>query len=209
MLHPPLDVERKHMVHFRDSMKKFKTTIDVTFSVVDYSSPYKFGRLNNDVVVLLASLGISNEKFLAKQDQYFNWITEASSNVTSAIDFLSCLDNTQSLVERVLLDGLDSPEVSAKIHSLQRMEVASFRKNGKMRVRMLIHKSRLLFGVCDPFGVLNEGEVHVRVMVGRQSATTLTQTDVLVVRNPCLHPGEYLANTSYEIFTPAFYQGIV
>ena len=191
MLHPPLDVVKVHLVHFRESMKKFNTTIDTTFSIVDYSSPYKFGRLNNDVVVLLASLGISNDKLLAKQEQYFKWLTDASVDVTTAIDFLSCLDNTRSLIERVLLDGLDNREVTAKIHSLQRSEVASFRKNSKMRVRMLIHKSRLLFGVCDPFGVLGEGEVHVRIMIGRHSATTLTQTDVLVVRNPCLHPGKF------------------
>lgn len=189
MLHPQLDKERKYLVQFRESMKKFNTTIDTTFSVVDYSSPFKFGRLNNDVVVLLSSLGISNEKLLGKQEQYFEWITRASTDIVSAIDFLSCLDNQQALVERIFLDGLDSHEIQQKIHALRRTEVAGFRKNDKLRVRMIIHKSRLLFGVCDPFGILEEGEVHVRVMVGRQSATTLTQTDVLVVRNPCLHPG--------------------
>ena len=72
MLHPLLDKDGLHLVHFRESMKKFKTTLDTTFSVVGHSMPYKFGRLNNDVVVLLASLGVSNEKLLEKQDQYFN-----------------------------------------------------------------------------------------------------------------------------------------
>jgi hypothetical protein len=53
---------------------------------------------------------------------------------------------------------------------------------------MMIHKSRLIFGVCDPYGVLKEGQVHIRITT-ENGATTPINTDVLVVRNPCLHPG--------------------
>ncbi len=191
MLHPQLDREKKHLIAFRDSMRKFATTIDITFAAVDYSKPYSFGRLNNDVIVLLSSLGISTEKFLAKQQQYFDWITGSSHDVTKAIDFLASLKE-HAIAERVLLDGLDSRNVLNKIRELQRKELAAFRKNDKPRVRMLVHKSRLLFGVCDPFKVLKSGQVHVRITEGRQGATTLTNVGVLVVRNPCLHPGNGL-----------------
>lgn len=71
MLHPQLDAEGKHLAQFRKSMKKFTTTTDHTFSVVGHSRPYTFGRLNNDIIVLLSCLGVTNEKLLNKQDEYF------------------------------------------------------------------------------------------------------------------------------------------
>jgi len=192
MLHPELDQEKKHLVHFRKSMKKFNTTTTNTFSVVDYSTPYAFGRLNNDIIVLLSSLGVTNEKLLAKQEEYFKWIEDAATNHLRAIDFLSCLGKYEE-AERVLLGGLDDPKVLEKVQNAQKSEIAKFRKgeSEKIRSRMMIHKSRLLYGVCDPYGVLKEGQVHVRITT-ENGAATLINTSVLVVRNPCLHPGLFL-----------------
>jgi hypothetical protein len=189
MLHPQLDLAKQHLAHFRASMKKFTAIGDITFSVVDYSKPYAFGRLNNDIVVLLSSLGVSNEALLKKQSEYFSWIEGASTDINNAVDFLSCIDKFE-LAERVLLDGLDDPRIQKEIQGAQNREVGSFGKKNKTRVRMMLQKSRLLFGVCDPYGVLEEGEVHVR-FTAHQGATTLHEVDVLVVRNPCLHPGEF------------------
>ena len=188
MLHPELDRERKHLVHFRKSMKKFTTTTTNTFSVVDYSMPYTFGRLNNDIIVLLSSLGVTNEKLLAKQEEYFTWIEEATTDHMRAVDFLSCIGRPDE-AERVLLNGLGDLKVFERVQDAQKKEISKFRKDdGKPRTRMMIHKSRLIFGVCDPYGVLKEGQVHVRITTVK-GAETLINTDVLVVRNPCLHPG--------------------
>lgn len=194
MLHPELDqeqdLEKKTLVQFRASMKKFTTVDNHTFSVVGHSVPYAFGRLNNDIIVLLSSLGISNDKLLAKQEAYFQWISKTSQDATAAVDFLCCLGQ-DALAERVLLDGIDNPVVSKAIRSLQRSEVTNFSKKDKMRVRMMIHKSRLIYGVCDPYKVLREGEVHIRITSSRKGPTTPINADVLVVRNPCLHPGKH------------------
>lgn len=197
MLHPQLDVDRRdkprenYLVHFRQSMKKFNTTQNTTFSVVDHSSPYSFGRLNNDIIVLLSSLGITDEKLLAKQQAYFEWIMNATTDPVAAVDLLSST-NQYDLAERVLLDGLDHPKVTAAIRSLQLKEIASFKNDrNKDRSRMIVHKSRLIFGVCDPFGVLKEGEVHIRITTARKGPSTPIHADVLVVRNPCLHPGAF------------------
>ncbi|KAJ6509835.1 RNA-directed RNA polymerase [Mycena vulgaris] len=198
MLHPQLDTARAtipgetSLVHFRKSMKKFSTTQNTTFSVVDHSCPYSFGRLNNDIIVLLSSLGISDEKLLAKQEEYFRWIREATTDPMAAVDFASSL-NEYALAERILLDGLDDAKVTEAIRHLQLKEIGSFKNDrNKDRSRMIVQKSRLIFGVCDPFGVLREGEVHIRVTTGRKGQTTPIHADVLVVRNPCLHPGDCL-----------------
>jgi len=190
MLHPQLDREKKHLVEFRHSMKKFSTTENTTFSVVDFSKPYAFGRLNNDIIVLLSSLGITNENFLKKQNEYHDWITEASQDAAKAVDFLSCLGQ-YPLAETVLLKGLDDPDVSSKLRKFQNDELGKFRKGEKPRAPIIVHKSRLLFGVCDPFQVLREGEVFIRISVARRGETTPIHGDVLVVRNPCLHAGEH------------------
>src|SRR5258705_9966964 len=185
MLHPQLET---HFVHFRRSMKKFNTNSTNTFSVLDYSTPYAFGRLNNDIIVLLSSLGVTNDKLLAKQEEYFRWIEDAATNALRAVDFLSCLGRYEE-AERVLLDGLDDPKVLEKVQNAQKSEIAKFRKDdGKPRTRMMIHKSRLIFGVCDPYEVLKEGQVHTRITT-KNGASTPINADVLVVRNPCLHPG--------------------
>ncbi|KAJ7754189.1 RNA-directed RNA polymerase [Mycena maculata] len=196
MLHPQLDAERasgqNYLVHFRQSMKKFSTTQNTTFSVVGHSCPYSFGRLNNDIIVLLSSLGITDEKLLAKQEAYFKWITDAATDPVAAVDFLSSM-NEYSIAERVLLDGLDDPKVNSTVRSLQMKEINSFKNDrNKDRSRMIVQKSRLIFGVCDPFGVLKEGEVHIRITTARKGASTPIHADVLVVRNPCLHPGDCL-----------------
>jgi RNA dependent RNA polymerase len=185
MIHPQLDREGKHYANFRKSMKKVTTTMNDTFSVVNYSHPYSFGRLNNDIIVLLSSLGITDESLLGKQEEYFRWIEAAYTSVAHAIDFLSCVGKIDD-AERVLMNGLDDPGVFKSVRSSQ---ISSFRKNDRFRARMMIHKSRLIFGVCDPYKVLKEGQVHIRITTPRGGESTPINCDVLVVRNPCLHPG--------------------
>ncbi|KAG8739309.1 hypothetical protein FRC10_005793 [Ceratobasidium sp. 414] len=192
-IHPELDQEAKHHVHFRDSMRKLKTTSNNTFSVVDYSRPYQFARLNNDIVVLLSALGITTETLVAKQEAYFQWINSARTDEIAAMNFLAAVGKHAS-IERVLLDGLEAERVQNDVKGAQAAEVTAFRKpdTEKERCRIFLLQSRFLFGVCDPYGVLEEGEVHVRIMEPRKGPTTLTQTDLMVVRNPCLHPGDIL-----------------
>ncbi|KAF9521888.1 RNA-dependent RNA polymerase, partial [Crepidotus variabilis] len=67
MLHPELDKEKKHLAEFQKSMKKFTTAVDHTFSVVGHLRLYTFGRFNNNVIVLLSSLGITDEVFVFRQ----------------------------------------------------------------------------------------------------------------------------------------------
>ena len=173
-------------------MKKFNTTADRTFSVVGHSKPYSFGRLNNDIIVLLSSLGVSDESFLLKQQEYFDWIREASKDPVKAVDFLSAMDHFP-LAEKVLLDGIDNAFVKKEIRRLQNAEVSSSRAEvtEKFKSRIIIHKSRRLYGVCDPFQVLQEGEVHIRITASRKGPATPIHGDVIIVRNPCLHPGNF------------------
>lgn len=191
MLHPELDKQKDGHIHFRKSMKKFSATSSNIFSVVEHSYPYSYARLNNDIVTLLSSLGVSNEVLLRKLCSYLEWLESVKTKLSAALDFLSSVGQHND-VEKVLLEGLDNPVVQRRLDSALEKEIASFKKeeNGKDKLRVLIPQSRFLFGVCDPFQILEEGEVFVRITMPREGARTIHSVPVLVVRNPCLHPGK-------------------
>lgn len=191
---PPLE-KPQVLVHFRHSMRKFKVGADGdnTFSVVDdggFSKPFVYGRLNNDVVTLLSSLGITNETFLRKQNEYLEKLGRAHTNYETAFAVLSAIGKYEE-AERVLLDGLDHPQVQRSIKAAVSKEIAAFKKEGneKKKIRMVVEKSRYVFGVCDPLKILKAGEVFVNFTMTRGGARALHAVYVLVYRNPCLHPG--------------------
>jgi hypothetical protein len=142
------------------------------------------------------TLGISQETFLAKQEQYLTFLQNVhKGDARAAFQFLSYIDRTE-VAEKLLLDGLDSVRVTLK--NLVKQEYARMlNKRDEQRCRIVIPKSRLLFGVCDPkakegsAGRLKEGECFVRITQdGDGRAQTIVNTEVLVTRNPCLHPGD-------------------
>jgi hypothetical protein len=162
----------------------------------NFPQPYAFGNLNDEVVVLLHTLGISPETLLAKQAQHLEFLRNVyQGDFRAAFQFLSYMDHTE-LAEKLLLQGLDS--VLATLRSLVKQEYTRMiNKRDEQRCRILIPKSRLLFGVCDPTaknkfgGRLKDGECFVRITQdGDGRAQTIINTEVLVTRNPCLHPGD-------------------
>ena len=146
--------------------------------------------------MLLHTLGVSQETLLAKQAQYLDFLRKVSiGDVQAAFQYLSYIDRTD-LAEKLLMEGLES--ILATLKSLVKQEYARMiNKRDEQRCRILIPDSRLLFGVCDPTakdgcqGRLKEGECFVRITKdGDGRAHTIINTEVLVTRNPCLHPGD-------------------
>ena len=152
--------------------------------------------MNDEVVVLLYALGISSEVLLRKQKEHLEFLqTVNSGDPQAAFQFLSYCDRID-LAEKVLLDGIES--MRSSLSSLVRQEYTKMlNKRDEQRCRILIPDSRLLFGVCDPTskngnpGRLKEGECFVRITrSGNGRPFTVTNTEVMVTRNPCLHPGD-------------------
>jgi hypothetical protein len=95
------------------------------------------------------------------------------------------------LAEKLLIQGIE--EVTNPLRSIVSKECEKMvNKREVQRCRILVPQSRLLFGVCDPRGILKPGECFVRVTLDEHNGSprTLTNTEVLVTRNPCLHPGD-------------------
>lgn len=186
-LHPEL--RGQILVKFRESMKKFGGYHDPAFSVVEYSKPYGFGFLNDEIVLLLNGLGIAEDTIAGKLREYLDFLASVPSDPRAAFRFFSYNDEPE-LAEKVLMDGIDTVKSTAQ--SRVSNEISKLlNKRGERRARILIPQSRLLFGVCDPFGVLKEGECFVRVTSdGDGAPKTVVGIEVLVTRNPCLHPGD-------------------
>lgn len=94
------------------------------------------------------------------------------------------------LAEALLIEGVEKvrPQVRALVNQ---EEQKSLNKKKGQRCRIMVPQSRLIFGVCDPYDVLREGQCFVRITHdGDGVARTVTGTEVLVTRNPCLHPGD-------------------
>ncbi|KAI2628893.1 RNA dependent RNA polymerase-domain-containing protein [Hypoxylon sp. NC1633] len=176
-------------LQLRKSMKKFVGGDDLSFSVVDYAKPYVYGNLNDEVVILLHSLGVFRQTLLQKQHKHFEFLAQAAEDPRTAFRFL-CYVNKPELAEKLLMQSLDS--VRPEIAKLVKAEYGKMlNKRDEQKCRILIPNSRLLFGVCDAWGVLKEGECHVKVTMDEDGQPrALKGMQVLVTRNPCLHPGD-------------------
>lgn len=146
--------------------------------------------------MLLHALGISAERLLEKQQQYLDFLDRvAEGRAMEAFQFLSLINETQ-LAEKMLMGGIETVMPSLK-GLVCREQSKTLNKYEEQRCRIMIRQSRLLFGVCDPTGtpskagLLKPGTCFVRITLdGTGEARTVINTDVLVTRNPCLHPGD-------------------
>ncbi|KAI0517332.1 RdRP-domain-containing protein [Xylaria bambusicola] len=177
------------LLKLRKSMKKFSGGDDLSFAVVEYSKPYVYGHLNDEVVILLHALGISAETLLRKQNAHLRFLDAATKDPRVAFKFL-CSINKFELAEKVLMESLETsrPEIT-KLIKEEKGKMLNKRKTQKCRI--LVPESRLLYGVCDAWGVLKPGECHVKITTDENGLPqTLKSAHVLVTRNPCLHPGD-------------------
>ena len=152
--------------------------------------------MNDEVVVLLSTLGIAQEVLLQKQRDHLNFLRNVNNgDCRAAFQFLSYCDRFD-VAEKLLFQGIES--VKPTLQKLVKQEYARMlNKRDEQRCRILVPNSRLLFGVCDPHskggraGKLKEGECFVRITLdGDGNPATIVNTEVMVTRNPCLHPGD-------------------
>ena len=170
------------------STLRFVNLLNRICSQSDLLQPYTYGYLNDEVILLLHSLGITKQVLLQKQQDHLNFLDSAPRDSRLAFRFLASVDQFQ-LAERLLLEGMEGVR-----RSLTRCVNAEYgkmlNKRGEQKSRILVPRSRLLFGVCDPRDILRPGQCFVKVTNDDAIARTITGAWVLVARNPCLHPGD-------------------
>ena len=138
---------------------------------------------------MLHSLGIPETTLLRKQQEHFDFLAAASINPQDSFRFLTYQNNLK-LAEKVLMEGIEP--IRDSILSLVNQEREKMlNKRDQQRCRIMVPQSRLLYGICDSKDILREGECVVRVtMEGDGQPRQLSGMEILVTRNPCLHPGD-------------------
>ncbi|XP_071710250.1 RNA-dependent RNA polymerase 2 [Rutidosis leptorrhynchoides] len=171
--------------------------------------------LNREIVTLMSTLGVKDDAFLAIQDaqlRVINAMLYSREDALMVLDGLGSYDVKDILV-KMLLQGYEpnrEPYLSMMLLSHHDNLLVDLRT----RCRVFVPKGRILVGCLDESGVLDYGQVYVRITLTKtelrdreqkyfktmDEKTSVVIGKVVVTRNPCLHPGDVrVLDAIYEI----------
>ncbi|PFX23271.1 uncharacterized protein LOC111333194 [Stylophora pistillata] len=189
-------------IQIRPSMEKFvwRPSGPHPLGIVDrgFSRPNDFGSLNKQYIMLLSALGISDEVFLKKQEEFFQELKEITTAHEVAFKFL-CANEEFELAENLLKTRKIDTKTKQRLEKLRNRvrepqpskpnPLHKPKKSAALKLKIPIEKSRNVYGVCDPSGQLKARTVFFQPTI-RGSPVILTDTRVVVAKNPCYHPGD-------------------
>lgn len=171
--------------------------------------------LNREIITLLSTLGVEDQVFLAMQDEQLHLLDKMLTHRQAALDILASMgvNETKSIVVRMLRQGFEpgiEPYLSMILQSHRENQLSDLRS----RSRIFVPKGRVLLGCLDETGILDYGQVYVRITMtktelhgGEQiffqkvdETTAIVTGKVVVTKNPCLHPGDVrVLEAVYEV----------
>ncbi|KAJ3404608.1 Pre-mRNA-splicing factor ATP-dependent RNA helicase dhx15 [Chytriomyces hyalinus] len=190
----------------------------VPISIIGKSKPSLYGALNAQVIGLLLDRGVPLEVISSKNAQYRNAVKFAMIDIRAAFDLLHLTGRMQQLtrLHNAMLhqNARDLHRIWNEIRDIQRFEVSRWTKGSSAsdtdtlredarlekleplrRVVLPLRESRRLYGVADVSEELREGCCFVQV-TGPSGDVRCITGPVLVVRNPCYHPGDIILLTA-------------
>lgn len=187
----------------RSSMLKFESS-NRMLNVTKSSEPMAC-YLNREIVSLLSTLGVKDESLLALQQEQLLLLGKLRTNREAALNVLMNLNgfDSSNILVKMLLQGYEpnaEPYLSMMLQSYYQNQLNDL----KTRCRVFVPKGRVLLGCLDETGILNYGQIYVRITMmrseleaGNQSffrkvddKTSIVVGKVVVTKNPCLHPGD-------------------
>ncbi|KAK6123360.1 hypothetical protein DH2020_042898 [Rehmannia glutinosa] len=162
--------------------------------------------LNREIITLLSTLGVEDSVFLAMQDEQLQTLGRILTKTEAAVNVLESTGGGEMkrVLIRMLLQGYDpknEPYLSRVLQSHLENQLADLRSRG----RIFVPKGRVLVGCLDETGILEYGQVYVRVTMNKAEVqcggnqrffrrvdenTSVVKGKVVVTKNPCLHPGD-------------------
>ncbi|XP_054806815.1 RNA-dependent RNA polymerase 2 [Prosopis cineraria] len=160
--------------------------------------------LNREIITLLSTLGIEDEVFEALQQDQLSLLAKMLNIREAALNVLESLSGADSknILVKMLHQGYEpdiEPYLSMMLRSYYEYQLSDL----KSRCRIFVPKGRVLIGCLDETGLLNYGQVYVRITMtkselecGHESlrkvdeSTCVIVGKVVVTKNPCLHPGD-------------------
>ena len=185
-------------IQLRDSMRKFSpgTKPFEEIWVCKSSRPNSYGSLNKQYLMLLSGLGISDEVFLEKQQHFFTALDSMLVKPGFAAKLLSwhnCPDFA-GIVAACNSDQLSANQVVQ--NKLRYIRHKMIEKLEKLSIPII--KSRTVFGVCDPLGLMGYGECFLRYSFNGAPHTLEAGTLVVVAKNPCYFLGDIRVLTTVD-----------
>lgn len=173
----------------RPSMNKFDCIEHPFIGICDYSKPYTFGHLNKQFIMLLSGLGVNDSVFEEMQNKHLSILTNMLVNPESAIHILQWQNMfvlAQCIIRVGSINELPQNERVSVMRRLKRLQTSMIAKVEKLNI--LVPKSRNIFGVCDPFGLLDYRKCFLRLTISGKPTTIRGQ--VVVCKNPCYLLGD-------------------
>ncbi|VVB04808.1 unnamed protein product [Arabis nemorensis] len=197
----------------RDSMLKFESN-NRMLNVTRWTESMPCF-LNREIICLLSTLGIEDEVFEAMQAMHLSMLGNMLEDRDAALNVLQKLsgENSKHLLVQMLLQGY-APNSEPYLSMMLRVHHESQLSELKSRCRILVPKGRILIGCMDEMGILEYGQVYVRVTLTKaelesreqsyfrkaDEETSMVIGKVVVTKNPCLHPGDIrVLEAIYEV----------
>ncbi|KAL4479119.1 hypothetical protein ABPG72_008949 [Tetrahymena utriculariae] len=190
---------KKNTIQLRDSMIKYKITDEEDELIIDIldRNKYRFGYLNRQVIILLRSLGIQNQHFIQAQEEYIEELNKSAlkdANIFTLFNNDYSKDGTRLIPITHLLRSMQTSRIDMAqdifckgiIHTLKKRGFYILRKKSNI----FLKKSARLMGVIDEYNVLEQDEVFAYISQDSEKSFFQVEGDVIVVKNPCLHPGD-------------------
>lgn len=187
----------------RSSMLKFDSK-NTMLNVTKWSESMPC-YLNREVVSLLTTLGVEDTAFEAMQDVQLRLLDKMLTSRGAALDVLESMNSSdvKSVIVKMLLQGYE-PNVEPYLCMMLQSHRENLLSDLRTRCRIFVPKGRILLGCLDETGILNYGQVYVRVTLTKaelesteksffqkvDETTSVVVGKVLVTKNPCLHPGD-------------------
>ncbi|KAF3437064.1 hypothetical protein FNV43_RR19817 [Rhamnella rubrinervis] len=187
----------------RSSMLKFESK-NIMLNVTKWSDSMPC-YLNREIVTLLSTLGVKDETLEALQQEQLNLLGKMQTNREAALKVLENLNgfDSKNVLVGMLQHGYE-PNLEPYLSMMVQAHYENLLTDLKTRCRIYVPKGRVLIGCLDETGILNYGQVFLRITMRKAELEMGDQTffrmvdeetcivlgKVIVTKNPCLHPGD-------------------
>ncbi|CAD7695531.1 unnamed protein product [Ostreobium quekettii] len=191
-----LDHPGKELV-LRKSMHKYPS-IHTDIEVLDTSRPIRLS-LNQQIIMLLSNMGISDSVFLHLLKTHLAHMSEMFIDEKLARQKLTSISSVDSRrLEEADVHITSEPYLRSLLMALYRCQMKDLLEKSKVPIDD--SKARVLIGIADDTRTLEYGQVFVQystdfsdeasMNLSNQAKSTIRKGTVVIAKNPCLHPGD-------------------
>ena len=175
--------EEDSKIYCRASQIKFKVEPEEynNFELCDYSR-YIQSYLNRQIILLLSSLGIEDDKFLKKLDVYKTKLNDQKF-VLSLVHY----PEWNQMLQKMNSCGINRVN-DRLLKSLIESNLDILYNDVKKKARIYVEESAYVIGIMDEYDILEYGEAYLQIRRG--NFNLILDKKCTIAKCPCLHPGD-------------------